>query len=315
MSVLLESPVAAAGSRGRRAGLGRLAVARPPVRREPRGTRWWAGAAGMMVGLVLLAFFCQAAVFSVLQYQRAQILDRGLLRTALAKAEAPVGQLDVHSRPVALGTPVALLSIPAIGVDQTVLEGTTAAVLRSGPGLRRDSVMPGQAGTSVIMGRQATYGGPFGKLGQLRPGDTIRVTTGQGVAVYKVYGVRRGGEAQPTTASGVGVLQLVTGDGLAYAPSGVLQVDAALVSSVRSGSTRVMATAMLPSSERAMGSDPTGWLLAGMLTVFLVEAVAGLAWAWVHWGRRSTWVVAVPVVVFLLAAITDTILGALPNLL
>ncbi len=134
------------------------------------------------VSLLLLAFVAQAMVFSALQHQRDLVVGYDQLRATLAKGETPVGQLDVNGDLVAPGTPVALLQIPQLGVSEVVREGTTAAVLRSGPGHRRDTVMPGQAGTSVIMGRQTSYGGPFAEVGRLTPGSSIVVTTGQGAA-------------------------------------------------------------------------------------------------------------------------------------
>ena len=50
----------------------------------------------------------------------------------------------------------------------------------TGPGCRLDTVLPGQPGVSVLVGRRATFGAPFADLDQLRTGDLIVVTTGQG---------------------------------------------------------------------------------------------------------------------------------------
>ena len=46
--------------------------------------------------------------------------------------------------------------------------------------------LPGQPGNAVLAGRRTLYGGPFGRLGDLRRGDLIRVTTGEGTATYSV---------------------------------------------------------------------------------------------------------------------------------
>ena len=79
------------------------------------------------------------------------------------------------------GTPVAALSIPRLGLDQAVVvEGTSAQDLTLGPGHRRDTVLPGQTGVSVIYGRRVSFGGPFEHLMQLQVGDVITTTTGQG---------------------------------------------------------------------------------------------------------------------------------------
>jgi LPXTG-site transpeptidase (sortase) family protein len=92
---------------------------------------------------------------------------------------------------------MAVLEIPALDLHEVVFEGTTSGVLQDGPGHRRDTVFPGQEGTSVIMGRQATYGGPFGRLDVLQPGEPFTITTGQGAHTYHVTGVRREGDPQP----------------------------------------------------------------------------------------------------------------------
>ena len=51
--------------------------------------------------------------------------------------------------------------------------------------------MPGTAGlgdpgNSVVVGRRAAFGAPFGKIGSLRRGAEILVTTAQGQSVYRV---------------------------------------------------------------------------------------------------------------------------------
>jgi LPXTG-site transpeptidase (sortase) family protein len=288
------------------------------LRRElaPRDARWWIGAAITAVSALLMAFVAHAAVFSGFQHQRAQALAYDALRSSLAKAEAPTGQLDLHEEMVAPGTPVALLSIPAAGVSEVVLEGSDAQVLRGGAGHRRDSAVPGQPGTAVILGRQATYGGPFRELGRLVPGDTITVTTGQGPATYRVFALRRAGDPLPEPLRpGQGRLELMTGDGLALFPDGVLHVDAELISPPRPASTRVMAYAALPVAERAMGQDSNAWFVAFFIAVFCVAAAFGVWWLWRSWGRWQAWLIGLPVLLTLGVTCADFIMNALPNLL
>ncbi|GAA3819185.1 sortase [Cellulomonas soli] len=266
--------------------------------------------------MTLLAFVAHVAVLSTFQHHRAQTLAYGDLRTALAKAEAPTGQLDLREDLVAAGTPVAWLQIPSIELSEVVLEGSTAEVLRSGPGHRRDSVLPGQPGTAVVLGRQLTYGGPFGDLSRLQPGDEITVTTGQGASTYRVFGLRRAGDPLPEALrSGEGRLELLTADGLALLPDGVLHVDAELVSEPYDASSRVMAYAALPAAERAMGQDREAWTLVVFVLLLLVGAGAATWWLWTRWGRWHAWVVGVPVLLALGVTGADAVMGALPNLL
>ncbi|MFJ4164549.1 sortase domain-bontaining protein [Microbacterium sp. NPDC089698] len=316
MTPATESTARTSARRRRRVFGHRLSV---PVMRPappPRDGRWWAGAAILTVSVLLLSLVVHATVFSALQHYRAQTLSYNALRVSLAKAETPVGQLVDADRMAEIGTPVAYLEIPAIGLKEVVVEGTGAEVLRDGPGHRRDSVMPGQSGTAVVLGRQSTYGGPFSQLNRLKPGDEIRVTTGQGTNEFTVFGLRRAGDPMPAPLSGTqGRLELQTADGLALFPSGVLHVDAQLTSTARQTPSRVMAYPALPIGERGMGQDSPGWFLAFFALVFL--AVAGIAvwWLWRSWGRWQAWVIGVPVLVAFGVATADAVMNALPNLL
>ncbi len=289
---------------------------RPAKQLAPRGALWWVGAAVLIMSVLLLSFVADATTFSWLQYNRAQVLDYNQLRSSLAKATVPVGQLDDKRHLVAPGTPVALLRIPALGISQVVSEGTTGAVLRSGPGHRRDSVFPGQAGTAVIMGRQTSYGGPFGSISRLVPGNTITVTTGQGTNTFRVVDVRRDGDPAPAPSpSGAGRLELITADGLPLWPRGGLYVDAELTSKVQKTPSSVMSYPALPASEQAMGQNLSAWALAAFTFAVFLAAGVVLMWLWRVWGRRQAWLIGVPIMVALAATVADQVLDALPNLM
>ena len=75
------------------------------------------------------------------------------------------------------GTVVAEIQIPAIGVDQYVVEGTTESDLSKGPGHYIGTAIPGQAGNVAIAGHRTTNGAPFNGLGRLVRGDRIILTT------------------------------------------------------------------------------------------------------------------------------------------
>jgi sortase A len=100
------------------------------------------------------------------------------------------------------GTVVAEIQIPAIGVDQYVVEGTSESDLSKGPGHYIGTAMPGQAGNVAIAGHRTTYGAPFNGLGRLVPGDRIilTATSGQNLT-YEVSGT-----PQAVSPSDVGVL-------------------------------------------------------------------------------------------------------------
>jgi sortase A len=90
--------------------------------------------------------------------------------------------------PAPQGDAVAVIEIPKINLQKTVVEGTGVPDLKKGPGHYTGTPLPGQPGNAAIAGHRTTYGAPFGNLDQLNPGDDIYVTTKQGSFVYTVTG-------------------------------------------------------------------------------------------------------------------------------
>ncbi|MDX6371367.1 MAG: sortase, partial [Nocardioidaceae bacterium] len=135
--------------------------ARPAKAPEPRlprpGDDLWTvvSTAGTMVAIVCLWVVGQLLFLSSFAENRSQELLYREFRVNVASATAPIGP----TTPV--GDPVALLTIPRIGVSQVVVEGTASGDTLAGPGHLRKTVLPGQVGTSVVFGRAATYGAPF----------------------------------------------------------------------------------------------------------------------------------------------------------
>jgi sortase A len=79
------------------------------------------------------------------------------------------------------------IRIPAIGLNQVLVEGTSTDDLRQGPGHYVNTPLPGQGGNAAIAGHRTTYGHPFYNLDGVKPGDPIVVTTVQGVFVYDTF--------------------------------------------------------------------------------------------------------------------------------
>jgi sortase A len=82
------------------------------------------------------------------------------------------------------GGALARLEIPAIHLDQFVVEGTSESDLRRGPGHYPGSPLPGQPGNAAIAGHRTTFGAPFSRLDELKAGDTIIATTAAGRFLY-----------------------------------------------------------------------------------------------------------------------------------
>lgn len=276
----------------------------------------WTGTALAVVGLILLSVVLQATVVSSMRYARDQHVAHGSFRYELADGTAPVGQLTPADTLLGQGTPVAAIVVPRLGIEEVVLEGTTSSILLSGPGHRRDTVLPGQAGASVVMGRQAVAGGVFGRLAELVPGDEVRATTGQGEAVYEVVGTRRSGDPVPAPlGSGEGRLTLVTASGPRFLPTDILRVDARLVTPAQPTPTAAVPLAALAAQEAAFVGDPSGWPLAVLALLGLGLAVSALLLLRRWWGAAPAWVVGVPLVLLAAVLASEQLLVMLPNLI
>ena len=238
-------------------------------------------------------------------------------RAELANGTAPIGPTTEAGRVLALGTPVAFIEIPSIGLRQVVGEGTAASELLHGPGHRRDTPLPGQVGTSVVFGRRAAFGGPFSRIAELTKGAEIKVTTGQGADfTFRVIAVRRDGDPAPAAAArGTSRLTLVTAAGRAFFPEGVLRVDADLEGQAVVGPARLISASGLPAAERLMAGDTrTLWALALWLQALIALSI-GAVWAWHRWGRVQTWIVFLPALLLVGLCVSGEAARLLPNLL
>jgi sortase A len=290
----------------------------PPVRPryQPHLAIYLPGAMLSILAVLLLGLVANLALLSQLRYERTQQVAYADFRAELANATAPVSQRGVDGQLLEPGTAVAVLEIPAVGLRSVVFEGTSADVLMSGPGHRRDTVLPGQIGTSVIMGRQAAYGGPFGALWRLEAGDLITVTTGQGHNSFRVIGVRRPGDPVPLPAEvASGRLTLVTADGTRFLPTDLLRVDAELITPVQQTPARVFGARSLPPAEQALATDRQAWTPLVFWGQGLLLAALAVTWLRARWDRWQAWIVGVPVLIALGIPVADQVARLLPNLL
>jgi sortase A len=301
-------------------GTEQTAPAAPPRAPQPeprlprQGDDFWTvvSTAGTMVALVCLWLVAQMMFLSTFSQERDQDLLYGEFRTQVAgdpNKAAPIGP----TTPV--GDPVALLQIPRLGVSQVVVEGTSSGDTQAGPGHLRSTVLPGQTGTSVVMGRASTYGAPFGELGQLKAGDTIKVTMSQGEVVYTVLGVRRAGDPYPQPlASGGARLTLATAEGSGALGSltagSVLYVDA----DASKGFIPPPGTpTAVPDPELVMHNDSGAFPLLALHMALLLAATLGVVAARQRWSATLVWIVATPAVVALAWSTTDVVMRLLPN--
>ncbi|MDQ1203952.1 sortase [Microbacterium sp. SORGH_AS_0862] len=295
---------------------------RPP-RRAPRAARPpltlpQAIARGIlvMVASLIVAFLTTLVLVGNVSYHAAQQQLTDRFRGELAGGTAPVSEGDYLDVLLPDGAPVAIIDIPQIGLYDTVVEGTSSGVLMSGPGHRRDSVLPGQRGVSVLMGRALAYGGPFGGLSRLAPGDRFSVTTGQGAHTFEVMGTRYAGDPAPSNPRpGESRLILMTARGGPLTPVGVQYLDAVMVGESQPAGVRQTTRLTLPVQDAPLATDTrTVWALIFSLQL-LVAGEIGAVWSLRRFGWRKSWVVFFPLLVLASLLTATQVAFLLPNLI
>lgn len=227
---------------------------------------------------------------------RAQLTRTDALRLAVGQAygaahNSLAGAPPVTRAPLA-GTPVALLQIPRLAEQQAVAEGAGSDVLRGGVGHAPGTAGLGQPGNSVLVGRRAAFGGPFGVLDTLRVGDQILCLTTQGQSVYVVSSVTRGEVAD-------GVYDPSSDDRLTMMTSESAMpwngLNGVVVTATMRGSAFVPTpqNGYAPETDGRHG-DSSAWPLFVLEILALGLAVAGAVLLYRWWSRRMAYLVSTP---------------------
>jgi sortase A len=172
------------------------------------------------VGTVLLLFVAYQLWGTGIHEARAQrSLTRDFERALAAAQPAEPGSgapttptSTTLPPPTPTGEAVAIIRIPRIGVEKTVVEGVGVADLKKGPGHYPTTPLPGQPGNAAIAGHRTTYGAPFYRLDELEAGNEILVTTLQGEHRFVVdrTEVVKPGQTEVLDATAEGRLTLTT---------------------------------------------------------------------------------------------------------
>jgi sortase A len=272
---------------------------------------------GSIVGLVALfvaGFFVYLYGLSHASEARAQA---GMFKNFVAQLQlgtAPVAPSTTgqNGKTISLAerTPVAVLSIPQIGLrDVVVVEGTSSRDLALGPGHVAASALPGQAGVSFIYGKAATYGAPFAHLMRLNRGDRFTVTTGQGTATYVVESFGTSAKPAPADADNRLILETAASS---FLPSSAVQVSADLVSAPQANPGD---WPPITGQQIDMAVDTEDSLIPLMLwSQALLLAVIATTVAAHRWSRWGTYLLMTPVVMALLWCVYENLACLLPNL-
>jgi sortase A len=263
-------------------------------------------AAGLLMASgLLIAFAGYLFIGSSLAANRTQDVLYKQLQTDLAQATVPVSGV------IAPGTPLGVVRVPAIGLDQVFVEGSSSDQTRFGPGLNTGSVLPGQTGSSILLGHRTTSGAAFAHLNQVLPGDRIEVVTGQGKFEFVVDLVRTSDAPATKVREVPSRLTLVTSDP-AFVPNRNLTVSARLVGKALPASTGSTA----PPSD-APGHGTISHLVSLLLWSQLLLLVTVLVtWAALRSRqRRWLWIGAMPVLLTVLWMVFENLALLLPNTL
>lgn len=321
MTTLLRAPLPASPRRGPRRRWRRSTneAALPATLPNPCEARARPESSAITSAFMMLAIVCLWAVTQMLflggaSHSRAQELLYDRLRVDLAGATAPLGPV------IEPGEPVALVTIPRIGLEEVVVEGTASGDMLKAAGHLRSTVLPGQSGTSVLMGRAATYGKPFGDVVDLVPGDQISTVTAQGETAFTVIGVRREGDRLPQPLTdGSARLTLVTAEGsgrlAAITPDSVVYIDADGVVEGESFAAPPGRPGVVPDSEKPLASDRGVLPLLALDLALLLALTLGVIAARQRWGATTVWVVAAPVAIALAWTATDAAMRLFPNVM
>jgi LPXTG-site transpeptidase (sortase) family protein len=148
-----------------------------------------ARAVAMWLAVSLLAAVLVIYGMGPLLEQREQRAMLDGYKASIERAVNQAGSLDGVKPPVKapeLGEPVGIVEIGSLLFQQVVVEGIAPSQTAKGPGHVPGTAGLGQAGNSVLLGRRAAFGAPFGDLERLRKGDLVLVTTTQGFVTYEV---------------------------------------------------------------------------------------------------------------------------------
>ena len=307
---VLATPGPAAGASGEPAAAPGPGPSAPPAPAPPRPPHAPERPIlqGVGVGLLLLAVLVLGLAgylyfLSGVQEARSQALLYTRLQDELANQLAPLG-------PTAPGSPVAVLDIPAIGIrDMVVVQGTSPENTMLGPGHLRVTPMPGQAGVSEIFGRRATFGAPFARLGELRPGDVIVTVTGQGRSVYRVAAVGSS-QAVRIVDPAPNRLLLVTAAS-PVVPSYYIEIDARLISVTRPGPPVVR---VLNAPELALAGDDGALVLTFIWGIALAAVSALGTYGALRWNLWAAYLAGVPLAIAVLWCLYQSLAALLPNL-
>lgn len=242
---------------------------------KPAKRAGWRAHLGTIIAWVAIGVIIAGAVFFVFQGPVADAWYSTRQKQLISQYNAP-------GKHAGLGKAIALIQFPKLGETYAIAEGDSATQLRSGPGHRANTSLPGRRGNSVVLAHRRAYGGPFSQLGQLQAGDYVVVqfygpdaAPVNGVYVVKKTYTTNADDVRPFAPSNDYRLTLVTGTGGRFS-------DRRVVVEAVSGNVGTRAPVQLGTN--AVTPVPADANRDAMLLV--VAGLGGAAIIWVAFRRR-----------------------------
>ena len=205
----------------------------------------------------------------------------------------------------AVGQPIGQITIPRIGADFYMVEGTDLRWLKEGPGHFSGTPLPGQAGNAAVAGHRTTYKAPFNRIDELQPGDKITITTLQGTFTYAVLpqpGTEPGAAASGHRIVSPSAVEILDNKGdnrltlmacnPKYSASQRIVVEARLVGNPAPSTPKATVTTDVSQNDLAgiglAGGDPSA-RAAAIGYSLLALAIWFVAWYLAHRRLRSWW--------------------------
>ena len=140
------------------------------------------------MGVVILLFVAYELWFTGIETAREQDKLTSAIEEEWRHGAGSYSTPEDLLKPIPIGSGVAVIRVPRFGRDwaKVIVEGVELRDLRKGPGHYPKTALPGQVGNFVVSGHRTTYGAPFNRVNELRPGDAIVIETRDSWYTYRV---------------------------------------------------------------------------------------------------------------------------------
>lgn len=148
-------------------------------------------AVGVLVVAIASVIYGIGPLIAARDQRILQNKERAAIVDTAGENNGPLSHIVLPTVPPVPGSAVGILVIPAVRGQWAVVEGAGPDQTIQGIGHVPGTAGLGQPGNAAVVGRRNGYGGPFGNLADLRPGDRIVTATIEGQSVYRVVSVRQ----------------------------------------------------------------------------------------------------------------------------